>query len=126
MDVTALVIATAVSSKLDELHDPSDQENPKSPVVIPQETIDKLSDSVTRAVTDRIAEELTNIRKHIADTSTALADNTSKVADNVRSYRDALQRTLPIANGMAQQAPDPRIQARNEVRTKQVLIDFTE
>ena len=48
------------------------------------------------------------------------------MADNVRSYRDALQRTVPTANGATQKVADPRIQARNEVRTKQVLIDFTE
>ena len=126
MEITAMVIANAVSNKLDELHDASDQGDPKNPVVIPQEMIDKLSDSVTRAVTDRITEELTNIRKQITETSTTIADSTSKVADNVRSYRDALQRTLPTANGTALQAEDPRIQARKEVRTKQVLIDFTE
>ena len=41
MDVTALVITNAVSSKLNELHDASNQENPKNSVEISQEMIDK-------------------------------------------------------------------------------------
>ena len=124
--ITAMALANEVNKRIEELYEPPPCTHAEHATSISQVEIDKITNIITRAITDRFTTELASIHKKITDSTSTLTASATRIADDTTSYREALLRHNPPTTRTPAPPIDPKIQARKDAQAKQLLIDFTD